>query len=180
MNAPLNIALTCAHASVDIRAFVCSNGSVQYVKQCLVCGEKVGNPIKKAEAIQARGAVEFILPFDEHLREIGRQTYERQCQVEREAKRAADIAQHQQQRDADQAEFDAWYEQYLGSQQWRERRAKVIRRANGICEGCLEARAVVVHHTTYQHVGNELLFELVALCHPCHERAHLVRSGAEA
>jgi hypothetical protein len=29
-----------------------------------------------------------------------------------------------------------------------------------------------VHHRTYQHVGEEFLYELLALCHGCHDRGH--------
>lgn len=65
-----------------------------------------------------------------------------------------------------------WYAAYLRSAAWSAIRAKVIRRAKGLCEGCGEARASDVHHLTYAHVGAEFLFELVALCRACHVRWH--------
>lgn len=61
---------------------------------------------------------------------------------------------------------------YLRSDAWRELRAKVLRRAAGICEGCLDAPAEQVHHLTYAHYGHELAYELRALCGRCHERVH--------
>jgi 5-methylcytosine-specific restriction endonuclease McrA len=64
------------------------------------------------------------------------------------------------------------YQKYLESREWQAKRAKVLKRANHICEGCLSRPAVQVHHTTYANVGHELLFELVALCLDCHARAH--------
>lgn len=67
--------------------------------------------------------------------------------------------------------FDV-YAEYLASPEWDERRRLVLERAGGICEGCRRARATQVHHTTYKHAGDELLFELVAVCNACHERLH--------
>ena len=54
----------------------------------------------------------------------------------------------------------------------REMEWAVLQRAGHICQGCLSAKAEVVHHLTYDHVGDELLYELVALCRACHDRAH--------
>lgn len=64
------------------------------------------------------------------------------------------------------------YAEYLRSEEWFGRRTKVMDRCNGLCEGCREAEAVDVHHLTYEHVTEEFLFELVALCAGCHERIH--------
>lgn len=74
-------------------------------------------------------------------------------------------------RTTNQAWWDA-YRQYLASEQWREKRWKVLRRANDICEGCGEARATQVHHLTYKRVGQEMLFDLVAICDECHQSIH--------
>ena len=64
------------------------------------------------------------------------------------------------------------YSEYLNSDPWRRRRAKVLERASGLCEGCMTNAATEVHHTTYQHLGNEFAFELIALCDACHSRIH--------
>src|SRR5690606_1665469 len=47
-----------------------------------------------------------------------------------------------------------------------------MERAGWICEGCRTRPAEQVHHLTYSHVFDELLFQLVALCEPCHNKAH--------
>ncbi len=60
------------------------------------------------------------------------------------------------------------YDRYLKSDKWKSKRRKVLTRANGKCEGCLEARATEVHHVDYQHLFDEPLFELRALCSECH------------
>jgi 5-methylcytosine-specific restriction endonuclease McrA len=77
------------------------------------------------------------------------------------------------------AEWRAVYRRYLASADWQSVRQRVLRRAWVTCEGCLEARATEVHHKTYAHVGDEFLFELVAICRPCHERLHLEASDGD-
>lgn len=63
----------------------------------------------------------------------------------------------------------SWYQGYLLSPEWQKRRAAVLKRAQGQCEGCGRRGATEVHHTTYAHVGNEPLFELRAVCDRCHK-----------
>jgi 5-methylcytosine-specific restriction endonuclease McrA len=72
-------------------------------------------------------------------------------------------------------ESDEWwlaYDKYLGTDRWRDKRRLVLKRCDGVCEGCRLAPAAAVHHLTYERVGRELLFDLVALCHECHNVAH--------
>jgi 5-methylcytosine-specific restriction endonuclease McrA len=56
----------------------------------------------------------------------------------------------------------------------------VLQRANGHCEGCGQRKAVQVHHLTYEHVGQEFLWELRAVCSECHDRLHPDRRNAAA
>ena len=35
-----------------------------------------------------------------------------------------------------------------------------------------KAKAAQAHHVTYDHFGSEFLFELLAVCEPCHTRIH--------
>lgn len=74
------------------------------------------------------------------------------------------------------AEYDA----YLQTETWQAKRAKILARCGGLCEGCGERRALEVHHLTYAHFGDELLFELVALCKPCHGRVHIVHNSDDS
>ena len=64
------------------------------------------------------------------------------------------------------------YGRYLASPAWKAKSRLVLLRAQGICEGCRLRPATEIHHTTYDHVGDEFLFELVALCRPCHDKFH--------
>lgn len=58
---------------------------------------------------------------------------------------------------------------YLKSIQWKEKRDQVLNRDNHLCQACLKARATEVHHLSYAHWQNEPLFELISVCHECHE-----------
>ena len=69
----------------------------------------------------------------------------------------------------------SFWEKYLRSPQWKARRDARLRAVGYKCERCGingPSARLEVHHLTYEHVGNEFLFELVALCHCCHERIH--------
>ena len=70
------------------------------------------------------------------------------------------------------AEWKRVHDLYLQSDQWRAIRSRVLDRAKGLCEGCRLATAEQVHHHTYDNAGHEFMFELAALCAPCHERYH--------
>ena len=69
-------------------------------------------------------------------------------------------------------EWRAAYNAYMGSPAWHAIRRRVMARSYGRCEGCGVARATDVHHLTYEHMGSELLWELVAVCRDCHSKCH--------
>lgn len=108
------------------------------------------------------------LPFDEAL-------YEKRLNIisgyyERKRK---ELEQEKTDRQIYWEDRKIWYrEVYLLSEEWKIKRQKVINRCNNICEGCGEKKVTQVHHITYDHIGNELLFELVGLCDDCHSIAH--------
>ena len=67
-------------------------------------------------------------------------------------------------------DWDKYYPLYIQSEEWKEKRIEVLRRDGYMC--VCGSRAEVVHHNNYQQVGNENLFELVALCEECHSDVH--------
>jgi 5-methylcytosine-specific restriction endonuclease McrA len=73
------------------------------------------------------------------------------------------------------AKYAAAYADYRQTKTWRAKRTQVLARDKGVCQGCLSREATQVHHLTYEHIGAELLFELISLCDECHER---VRAGS--
>jgi len=147
----------CQHADTVLRRRVIKGGAIQYVHQCLRCGESRNQPLAKAKALEESGGVEPPA-FDDKLRESW----------ESKRNESAELIKTKFSRDA----FFADYDEYLKSNAWAKRRALVLKRAQSICEGCGEEPATEVHHLTYEHVSKEFLFELVALCEPCHDRLH--------
>lgn len=150
--------LACKEHRYEIRKMTASNGSVQWRRQCVVCGESSA-ALKSADVsyTDKQNAVEF----DRELRaELTR--------------RVGELANSFRMEEANRKRSQWWdgYNKYLASPQWREKRSLVMKRANGVCEGCGKFPASQVHHLTYDHVGNELLFELVAVCNACHELVH--------
>ena len=96
---------------------------------------------------------------------VSRPEYEKR-QAEYEKQRL----EREEARSEENRAWQAWYQTYLRSPAWAVLRVKVMQRAGGTCEGCLVTTATEVHHTTYEHVGAELLWELRAICRSCHER----------
>ena len=72
-----------------------------------------------------------------------------------------------------------FYDYYMQSPPWFDRRAKVIERARGHCEKCgCPTERFEVHHKTYDRFGSEPLEDLEALCAPCHPKADAARREA--
>lgn len=152
----------CEHPDTQLRAKLVSGGGVQCKPQCLKCGAPVGNSVKKEEGLPA---------WDQAL--LTR--YEASRTAEREAIQRKYIRLHAAETKELNEKSKNWQAEYAAYRRtpiWQNKRALVLKRAGGVCEGCLETKATVVHHTTYSHMGDELLYQLVALCQACHEKAH--------
>ena len=147
----------CDHLRQEPRVALQSDGKPFYRIQCADCGQKLSHSLPHSSVPNR----ERRPPWNEEL-------YQRRLRSGQAAYgqcREAAIAKRK-------AEWRAVYRRYLASADWQSVRQRVLSRAWGTCEGCLEAPATEVHHKTYAHVGDEFLFELVAICRPCHERAH--------
>ena len=127
--------------------------------QCVHCGEIVGAAIKKENFSESEIAALPQWDDEQKGRHWGR--------FQEEWKKIEDGA-HQQAL----AQFRKQYEAYRKTDAWKRRCELVMLRAQGICEGCRTSRATEVHHVSYEHCGEEFLFELVAICRPCHDRVH--------
>ena len=144
----------CGHEQTELRGNTCSNGVMQYSRQCLRCGCTVGNYVKH-DTIKDK----TIIPsWDKDLQD---RWYTRRSQTYQEKRN-----------DRLRDNWHSWYQQYLTTDRWLEKRQMVLTRCNGVCEGCQMLPAREVHHLTYENVGNELLFQLVGLCSHCHARVH--------
>lgn len=151
--------IKCAHPRTELRVHRDRSGRAHAANQCLVCGKRDGEFVSRS-ALGGRSIAD--LPaWDEALEEYGRYgADERRRKAWDEIKSTA-IKKRK-------ADYDA----YLCSPGWAAKRQKVIRRAGGLCEGSRERKAAHAHHTTYDHIFDEFLFELIALCKQCHTRIH--------
>ena len=64
------------------------------------------------------------------------------------------------------------YSQYLKTHKWWRRRNKAMKLAGWWCQLCNKAKAVEVHHLTYERIFHELPSDLRAVCQDCHKRLH--------
>lgn len=124
--------------------------------QCTVCG--AGSNMVSKESLTYKQKMEAT-QFDDGLRE--------QWYAQKKAAREATWPARQEDR-------RRLYEQHVmaPSPKWLAIRDRIFSRSGGMCEGCGTRRASQVHHLTYQHLGDEFLWELVAVCRECHERVH--------
>ncbi len=150
----------CDHAFHHIRYKENKVGQRSFWRQCHNCGKGLGQvprrDIAVSQVMQAR-------PYD----------------TDREKERSRAILKEAQERYRTEYErattpqgFWQRYDAYINSPRWRVVREKVMRRAGGVCEGCAEHPAEHVHHLTYDRLGAEMLFDLVAVCRACHGRIH--------
>lgn len=144
---------TCPHTATEIRRRDDSLGRVQYVRQCLTCGQAISSAIKHSLV----GNPDKIPAFDHQIA----LNYEANKHARRD-ELYSESADHR-------GDFWDRYNLYLQSPAWQLKRAKVLKRDNYTCRACGERRATQAHHLTYAHVFNEPLFDLVAVCEACHK-----------
>jgi hypothetical protein len=147
----------CAHERTEIRAKGTVEGQRLFRQQCLRCGHTT--PVKAS--VVPTHLRQTPTPVDA---ELSRRWWD--ARSEDLSRRVGDAEA------ADNARWWSWYRDYLKTAQWRTIRQKVMLRAGGLCEGCRSATPSQVHHLTYERAGAELLFDLVAVCRECHQRAH--------
>ena len=144
----------CDHERFELRQRVYANGTRHFLYQCVRCGAS-GQSLK-------RDAVRTIAGWATAPAFAG--AWSARFWAEKDAQRRAEMDRQREERQAEYAE-------YLRSPEWRQRRAARLYLDGWRCQarlsGCTD-RATEVHHLTYQHVGNEPLFDLVSVCGPCH------------
>lgn len=150
---------TCAHPQKELRRKLDKLGGSRLHYQCLRCGQPVG--VRVSAKGHTADQIEGLHLFDEEFR----------AQVWAGFRARFEARQHAE-RMRLRVVWEECYARYLKSSEWKERRDLVMLRAQGICEGCRRRKATEVHHTTYENVGEELLFQLVAVCRECHDRLH--------
>lgn len=64
------------------------------------------------------------------------------------------------------------YHDYIKSDKWKAKRLECLKRDNYQCQKCGTAKNLVIHHWTYDRLGNEDLGDIVTLCKNCHKKVH--------
>jgi hypothetical protein len=152
----LAIAESCAHCgsdSLEMRQKTTISGGRLVAYQCTECGRAASAWLKQSGIADVGQLPQWDVELEQRRVESWRETLA-------------------QKREKQSEQWWAQYTAYLESAAWRSRRAAVLLRANGCCEGCGLRHATQVHHLSYRNVTREFLWELVAICEPCHERAH--------
>lgn len=147
----------CEHESKAIRVKTDVLGRKLWQFQCLDCGAAASSFIKQKDVPVA----DMLKPvaWDTALEDRGRETFT-----------SAYAEQYRREKERQNEEWWQRYTAYLKTEAWRRKREAVLKRDNFVCRACLSRRSVQAHHLTYQHVGDEPLFDLVAVCMECHEK----------
>jgi len=150
----------CKHQAQILTKVVCSNGAIQYVMQCEVCGHRCSPPIahRKLSRIEKETSPLFNYSFQEEKDQV-----------------KSEVIRNKNTIHAEKFGSDVWwkeYNKYLESAEWNSKRTRILIRDDYKCtekrRGCTH-HATEVHHLTYRNVGNENLEDLTSLCHNCHE-----------
>ena len=67
---------------------------------------------------------------------------------------------------------DCPYHEYLQSEEWKERRERVLLQWEHRCSVCNSSEGLDVHHRNYDNRARELPNDLIVLCRSCHSLFH--------
>lgn len=153
----------CLHPERRIFRFKVANGAVQVRDCCTTCGQGLGTALSQKD----KAWVETLPWLPDGM---SANYYDN-----READKRRLLLELARRQHAERGAFTKSYTAYLTSPEWTAKRALVLKRCGGVCEGCGVSPATEVHHHHYDHLFEEFLFELVGLCHSCHERITVER-----
>jgi 5-methylcytosine-specific restriction endonuclease McrA len=149
--------LMCQHERHEVRFRTLSNGVRTLVMQCLICGRSLRS-YKQQDNPDLCAKAEDNPYFDPEISE--RYWQHRHAQQRTEYEKRRDDRKRE-------------YQEYLASPWWWARRQARIAKDGGKCQAALDGCEIVaseVHHLTYQHTGNEPLFDIVSVCRSCHKQ----------
>jgi hypothetical protein len=66
------------------------------------------------------------------------------------------------------------YHSYLNSEEWHDKRNKMLEYSDYKCSMCSASENLQVHHLNYNTVGNESLGDLLVVCNSCHKKIHKI------
>jgi len=150
----------CKHPRTELRKKPTVNGGLMIREQCLTCGGPCEDrPAKQANSLLLRWRRFRFGMTSSRATHFEQRSYD---YVELRANADAEI----------RAKWLARYKEYRKTPEWKRKRALILKRDKHQCQGCSTAPATQAHHLTYDHVGEEFLFELVTVCNSCHKRLH--------
>jgi len=143
-------------------------------RQCLDCGQPIGEFLKQPED---RNLSRW-QAWDEALQAAGERKREEQWGLRHRQWELDGAAEREAAAQWKLADLTAYY----ATPEWREKSFAVLVRDGRLCQarlaGICTKMATQAHHKSYRHLYHEPLFELVAVCRPCHEE--LTRLDREA
>lgn len=158
------------------------SGRIKLYEQCQSCGiRKSTNELKHETVPYLKYKIETnqIKKFSQELEDNGptyTRYYNEYYNIEKDKFNRKKQEEHQQKQEdyklQSQEAHRLWligHNEYLQTSKWKNIRQKVLKRDNFLCQGCLENPATEVHHLTYAHHKDELMFELISLCYYCHQ-----------
>lgn len=158
----------CGCEITQICSRIQSNGVRVCVRQCMRCGRNRGAIAKSSPEVQQ---LAHIPEWDQSIvdwweKRIDRWHEERQAYNDR----VSELYEIEQQHAKDERRRK--YDAYLKTPQWKSKRQRVLERDKHLCQACLRRTATQAHHLTYEHIFNEPLFDLIAICEICHKGLH--------
>lgn len=162
----------CAHERSFYRKRSDVAGRLYAVVQCVDCGhwggKGPGGQARSIAELRNKGCTDIGA-----LKDFDAEAFENAQALLGQARRETQRLQRQAEKH-DRLSGDEYqrYVAYLRTDDWGAIRRKVLKRAGGVCEGCGDAPPTQVHHLTYDHLFAEFLWELQAVCEPCHDRIH--------
>jgi len=132
--------------------------------QCTHCGRSISGSLTKRECFDFAS----LNQWDDALPESWRRKIQADFETEHQA-RVRELTHHQETRQSRRARYAEWLRT---SPEWRAVRSRVMRRANFVCECCLETEARDVHHETYELGVLPPAWLLRAVCRTCHQSLH--------
>lgn len=144
------------------RRFVGGNETLHV--QCTTCGRSISGSVPKRECFEFSSLEQW----DDALVEAWRAKEAAEWRAQMHAHQAK-IEYLETTRETRRVRYANWLRT---SPEWRSVRARVMRRANFVCECCLEAEARDVHHETYELGVLPPAWLLRAVCRTCHQSLH--------
>jgi hypothetical protein len=157
-----------------------NSGSTYYVTQCTSCGANFGQALAKRLFQDSS----LIKEFDEEF--VQKCNMDTNNKLSALAEKIKLLNQIRKRLKSDYFKnilklpfnnFETAYNAYLSSDAWHLKRQVILKRDKHLCQFCNSAKATQVHHLSYDNLGNESDFELISLCHKCHQFIHNIEEN---